>query len=125
MEGFARWLVRHPVVVLMGNLAVTVVLGFYASKIRIESTIESVLPAGDPEVSFYEQVRKTFGSDEVGVIGVQARDLFAAQTLGKIARVTDAVANLEGVERVLSITNAVDPAADVFEPPRLLPHIPP
>ena len=125
MEAFARWLVRHPLVSVVANLLVTAVLGFYASKIRIESTIESVLPAGDPEVNFYSEVRNTFGSDEVGVIGVQARDLFAAQTLAKIARVTDAVANLEGVERVLSITNAVDPAGDVFEPPRLLPNIPP
>jgi predicted RND superfamily exporter protein len=125
MQTFARWLTRHPLVPLAVNVVVTAVLGFYAAKIRIESTIESVLPAGDPEVSFYDEVRKTFGSDDVGVIGVQARDLFAAQTLGKIARVTDAVANVEGVERVLSITNAVDPAADVFEPPRLLPHIPP
>jgi predicted RND superfamily exporter protein len=125
MQTFARWLTRHPLVILAVNVVVTVVLGFYAAKIRIESTIESVLPAGDPEVSFYDEVRKTFGSDDVGVIGVQARDLFAARTLEKIARVTDAVANVEGVERVLSITNAVDPAADVFEPPRLLPHIPP
>ena len=70
-------------------------------------------------------VRATFGSDDVGVVGVQARDLFAAQTLEKIARVTDAIAKIDGVERVLSITNAVDPAADVFDPPRLLPHIPP
>ena len=31
----------------------------------------------------------------------------------------------DGVERVVSLTNAVDPAADVFDPPKLLPHIPP
>jgi predicted RND superfamily exporter protein len=125
MNGLARWLVRHPLLAVGGNLAVTVLLGFYASKIRIESSIESVLPAGDPEVGFYDEVRRTFGSDEVGVIGVQAQDLFAAPTLEKIARITDAVGALDGVERVVSITKAVDPAADVFDPPRLLPRIPP
>jgi len=122
MDALARWLVRHPVLVVVANLAITAVLGFYAARIRIESTIESVLPAGDPEVSFYDEVRATFGSDEVGVIGVQAQDLFAPQTLEKIAHITDAVAALDGVERVLSISNAVDPAADVFDPPRLLAH---
>ena len=125
MEAFARWLVRHPLFVVGGHLLATVVLGAYALHIRIESSIESILPAGDPEVSYYENVRTTFGSDDIGVIGVRSDDLFAATTLEKIARVTDAVSRVSGVERVLSITNAVDPATDVFEPPPLLPHLPP
>ena len=125
MEAFARWLVRHPLFIVGAHLLATVVLGAYALHIRIESSIESILPAGDPEVSYYESVRATFGSDDVGVIGVRAENLFAAATLEKVARVTDAVSRVAGVERVLSITNAVDPANDVFKPPPLLPHIPP
>ncbi len=125
MEAFARWLVRHPLLVVGAQLLATIGLGAYALHIRIESSLESVLPAGDPEVSYYENVRATFGSDDVGVIGVRADDLFATATLDTIARVTDAVSRVPGVERVLSVTNAVDPAADVFEPPPLLPHIPP
>ena len=125
MEAFARWLVRHPLFVVGAHLLATVVLGAYALHIRIESSIESILPAGDPEVTYYENVRATFGSDDVGVVGVRADDLFAAAALEKIARVTDAISRVPGVERVLSVTNAVDPANDVFEPPPLLPHIPP
>jgi predicted RND superfamily exporter protein len=125
MEAFARWLVHHPLLVVGAHVLGTVILGAYALHIRIESSIESILPAGDPEVTYYEHVRATFGSDDVGVIGIQADNLFAAATLEKIARVTDAVSRVAGVERVLSITNAVDPANDVFEPPPLLPHIPP
>jgi predicted RND superfamily exporter protein len=125
MEGFARWLVRHPLPVVGAHLLATIILGAYALHIRIESSIESILPAGDPDVSYYEKVRATFGSDDVGVVGVRADNLFATPTLEKIARVTDALSRIPGVERVLSITNAVDPAADVFEPPLLLPHIPP
>ena len=125
MDAFARWLVRHPLLVVGAHLLVTAVFGAYALHIRIESSIDSMLPSGDPEVSYYENVRATFGSDDVGVIGVRADDLFAGSTLEKIARVTDAVSRVPGVERVLSITNAVDPANDVFEPPPLLPHIPP
>ena len=53
------------------------------------------------------------------------RDIFAPATLTKIARVTDQLAAINGVERVLSLTNTVDPAADVFNPPPLLPNIPP
>src|SRR2546428_625204 len=84
-----------------------------------------MLPAGDPKVEYYAQTRAIFGSDDVAVVGVRARDIFAPSTIEKIARVTDEIAKVDGVEHVLSITNAVDPAADVLHPPRLLPGLPP
>src|SRR5881392_949291 len=69
MARFARWLVRYPVVFVAANLLVTAVLGVFALRIRIESSLESVLPAGDPEVEYYTRVRAPFGSDDVGVVG--------------------------------------------------------
>ena len=120
MQRFRVWLLRHPIICIVATLLLTALLGSYALRIRIDSSIENILPAGDPQVRFYDDVRRTFGGDDVGVIGVRANDLFAQATLEKIARITDAVAKLEGVERVLSLTNTVDPAADVFHPPPLL-----
>jgi uncharacterized protein len=125
MTAFARWLVRHPLLVVGLNLALTAWLGAYALHIRIENSLESLLPAGDPKVAYYERIRGIFGSDDVGVIGVRADDVFAPATIEKIARVTEAIRQIKGVEHVLSIANAVDPAADVVHPPRLLAHIPP
>ena len=52
MEAFARWLVRHPAWVVVANVLVTLGLGLYAVHVRIESTIESILPAGDPEIAY-------------------------------------------------------------------------
>src|SRR5436190_664780 len=125
MDAFARWLARHPLAVVLANLLVTAVLGFYGLQLRIESSLESMLPAGDPKVEYYAQTRAVFGSDDVAVVGVRARDIFAPSTIAKIARVTDEIAKVDGVEHVLSIANAVDPAADVLHPPRLLPRVPP
>src|SRR5438034_1701696 len=125
MDAFARWLTRHPLAVVVANLAVTAVLGLYALHIRIENSLESMLPAGDPKVAYYNTTRALFGSDDVGVIGVRADDVFAPSTIEKIARVTDALAKVPGVESVLSITNVVDPFANVGLTSRLLPHIPP
>src|SRR6266566_3919330 len=125
MEAFARWLARHAPAVVVANVAVTVVLGLYAFHIRIENSLESMLPAGDPKVAYYNATRALFGSDDVGVIGVRADDVFAPSTILKIARVTDALARVPGVESVLSITNVVDPFANVGLTSRLLPHIPP
>lgn len=125
MNAFARWLVRHPLTVLAANLAVTLALGLFAVDIRIESSLSSVLPSADPQIEYYAKVRETFGSDDVAVVGVRAENIFATPTLAKIARVTDTIAKLPGVQSVASITNAPDPAEDVINQPRLLPRIPP
>src|SRR5881392_3848767 len=84
MDAFARWLTRHPLAVVVANLAVTAVLGLYAVHIRIENSLESMLPAGDPKVAYYNATRALFGSDDVGVIGMRADDVFAPSTIVKI-----------------------------------------
>ncbi len=125
MNSLARRLVLHPRVVVLATVAVTMALGVFALRLRIESSLESVLPAGDPAVAYYEQVRRLFGSDDVGVVGVLSEDVFTPETLTHIAAVTDALTKIEGVDSVLSITNAKDVGADIVTPPPLLPRIPP
>src|SRR5215470_8687242 len=126
MSSFAHWLAVKPWIILASALLLTLGLGFYAWQIRIESSFESVQPRHDPDVTYYEQIRQTFGSDDVVVVGLRTDDLFAPATLEKIHRVTVALEKLEGVEEVLSLTNSPDFAANVFpRPPRLLPRVPP
>ena len=125
MRDLAQLLVRFPRSVVLLYVAATILLGLAARHVRIEGSIESILPRHDPAVEYYAQVREQFGSDDIAVVGVRAPDFFSVPTLTKIARVTERLAAIEGVERVLSITNTVDVAADVFNPPKLLPHIPP
>src|SRR4029453_7377805 len=125
MKRFAAWLGRHPRRVFAAILMTTVVLGVFAVQVRIENSLESVLPAGDPEVAFYDEVRRQFGSDDVGVVGMVGSDVFSPEALTKVAHVTAALAKLPGVQSVLSITNAKDVGAAVVNPPPLLPKIPP
>jgi hypothetical protein len=125
MDAYLRWLVRHPILVLAGTVLATLGLGYCALGLRVESALENVLPAGDPAIAYYDQVRATFGSDNVAVIGIKADDILDGSTLLKIKRVTEAVGRIDGVEAAISITNAPDPVEDVALPPRLLTRIPP
>jgi len=125
MRDPADLLIRFPRTIVVAYTVATLLLGLAARHVRVEGSIESVLPRNDPAVEYYAAVRDAFGSDDIAVVGVRAPDLFSVATLTKIARVTDRLAAIDGVERVLSLTNTVDPAADVFDPPKLLPNIPP
>src|SRR5262249_32734933 len=70
-------------------------------------------------------IRQAFGSDDIAVVGLRSDDLFTPETLTKVHRVTVALGKLDGVERVLSLTNSPDIAANAVDPPRLLPRVPP
>lgn len=125
MRGGADLVIAHSRTAVVVGLAMTVVLGLAARQVRIEASMGSLLRADDPGVRYYDEVRAAFGSDDIAVVGVRTTKLFDPGTLTVIARVTDQLAAIDGVERVLSLTNTVDPAADVFDPPPLLPDIPP
>ncbi|MFN8641058.1 MAG: hypothetical protein U0802_05125 [Candidatus Binatia bacterium] len=125
MGGGVDLVVRYPRTAVTVGLVATLLLGLVARHVRVEASMSSVLRADDPGVRYYDEVRAAFGSDDIAVVGVRAPDIFDPATLAKIARVTDQLAALPGVDRVLSLTNTVDPAADVFDPPPLLPRIPP
>ena len=127
MDRFARWLVRRPLPALIATALVTVVLGAYALHLRIESSLESVLPGRRsggrvlrPDVRATLRQRRRRRRRRA-----RRRPLRAGDAREDRARHRRARASIPGVERVLSITNAVDLAADVFNPPPLLPRIPP
>lgn len=89
-------------------LLVTGVLGEYALEIRLDSSVENLLPKNDPDTQYYADVRRVFGSDEIGVIGLIADDIYTPPVLQKIKRLTDEIARLPEVRKVISLTNAPD-----------------
>lgn len=66
----------------------------------------------DPARGFYEQVRETFGSDDLTVVVIEAPDVFTPETLGIVSRLSEALGRLEGVTRVDSLTTVDHIAAD-------------
>jgi predicted RND superfamily exporter protein/CRP-like cAMP-binding protein len=103
-----KWLLdlplRAPRATLAVMLAITAVLGFWARTIRVDSSIEELLPLHDPDRAYYEETVATFGNEEVIVIGVFADDVFAPATLRKIDTLSTRLAEIDGVHEVLSLT---------------------
>lgn len=124
MERLYLLVVNRPKTLLLLLFLLTCVFGVYAKDIRLDSSVESLLSQDNPDSQYYAEVRQLFGSDEVGVVGLLADNIYTADVLHKITRLTEALENIEGVQEVLSLANAVDPIADVVEPPLLVTQIP-
>src|SRR5437762_7449197 len=126
MDRFARFVLGHPWSILIGVLLLTGVLGFYAVRIRIDSSVEAMLPKGDPERQYYEEVRRLFGRDDVGVVAIVADSIYTPETLRKIDRLTAEIRKIPEVKNAIGLMNAIDPIAKVAgeEQELLIPAIP-
>ncbi len=124
MDAAYRAIIRFPWLVLAVVAVVTVVLGSGTSRLRVDSSVSTLLPRDDPGQALYAQVIERFGNDEIDIIGVLAPDVLSASTLEKIRTVTERAAKIDGVAYVISLTNVKDPIADVLNPPLLIPTIP-
>ena len=93
-----------PRLTLAVMLAVTVFFGLFAPSLKVDSAIENLLPVHDPEKLYYDAAKKTFGDEAITVIGVFGEDVFSPATLAKIDRLSAAVAEIDGVREVVSLT---------------------
>src|SRR6185295_12558007 len=105
MDPVYRAIVRSPWSVVVLVVVATVVLGAGALRLRVDSSVATLLPRHDPAKQFYDEIT-------------------APTTLEKIRALTTRAAAIEGVESVISLTNVRDPIADVLNPPLLIPETP-
>jgi len=124
VKRFNDLVVERPTLVILVAALISLFLGYYAAHFHVNSSVENLYDQNDPNKQYYEQVRRLFGSDDTGVIGLVADDVYTPATLEKIRRITSAVQKVDGVESVQSLTNVIDPITDVTNPPLLIDRIP-
>ncbi|MBI3302400.1 MAG: MMPL family transporter, partial [Deltaproteobacteria bacterium] len=125
MKQVHHLIVDRPKSVLVLILFLTGFFAYHALSIRLDGSVDSLLPKDDPEKQYYNEVRKLFGSDEIGIIGLVTDNVYTPQVLQKIKRLTEEIRQIPAVKSVVSLTNAQDIIASVAEEQALLvPEIP-
>lgn len=99
---------RRTVVVV---LLMTLVGLFGITRLREQEDILSFLPGQDPGVTLFRDVAARFGAMRVALIGVvppDGQELFSADMLGRLDRLSSDLKNTEGVDRVVSLSTMTD-----------------
>jgi predicted RND superfamily exporter protein/CRP-like cAMP-binding protein len=104
MKKLWRIPVQYPRATVLVLLAITAFFASFAARITVDSSIENLLPADDPGRRYYQALRDLFGSEEITVVGVFARDVFEPSTLAKIDILSRKLGGVEGVREVISLT---------------------
>ena len=113
-DSFSRLILLNRGWVAFGLVALTLLAsaGIYdpirgLPRIRIDPSLNEMLPADDPARRFYAELLERFGSDDVVVVSLRSEALFTPQGMASLSRVTRAIEQAEGVHHVEGLANAV------------------
>lgn len=84
------------------------------TRLKEEEDLLVFLPTTDPDVALFRDVARRFGGLRVALIGVETTaldDVFSPATMGRLKAATDAIKNVKGVDRVMSMTSVADVVA--------------
>src|SRR4029450_5543983 len=103
LRSYARFVVRHRLVVLVGVMIGTALLAAAATRLRIEIDADRQLPQDHPYIQTLNDVHRLFGDKNMVVIGLFPKDgrVFTPAFLAKVAEVTDRVRKLPGANPAL------------------------
>ncbi len=105
VDAWADACLGHRKTVLLLVAATTAVALAALPRIHFDHSLKSWFLDDDPALVRHERFLELFGSDEIVVAGLEARDVFAPDVLARIDRLTRAIEQAPHVEKVFSLTN--------------------
>lgn len=109
----AAFVIKFRVALLVLLLALTSVMGYFASKVELSYEFTNAIPTDNPKYIDYQAFRKQFGEDgNLMVIGVQTNDFFGKEFFTDYAKLVADLEKIEAVENVLSIPGAINLVKD-------------
>jgi len=105
----ARIILRYGYIWLTILLAVTVYLGWQASKVRLSYEFSRAIPTNNIKYKQYQDFRKKFGDDgNLLVIGIQTKNFFDQKFFNDYNLLENEIKKVKGVESIISVPSAVN-----------------
>ncbi len=105
----AKFVLENKFSLLFILLAVTVAMGFFASKISLSYEFAKAIPVDNPKYKDYLDFKEKFGDDgNLLVIGIQTDSFFRLENFLSYQELNASLKKVPYVEDVLSVSGAVD-----------------
>ena len=101
---YERIVLNHPVMVLIGILAVAGVFVMGARHFRLDASAETLVLEGDPDLRYSRDINARYGQGDLLLLTFRPHeDLFSASVLDTVGRLGDELREIENLESVLTI----------------------
>ena len=106
MKDFAGWLIEKRRVVFYVSLGIVLFFAFFTKDLKMDNSVSIWFLDDDPAFLAYKDFQDRFGNDDVVTLFFSAPGgIFSQENLSLIHRVSSALAGLDWVDRVLSLSH--------------------
>lgn len=106
LKGFARFIVRHRIPIIIVTIIITIFFGYFAKNVKISSNLMSLAPENQEELVALNRVLEKFGSSTFVMISVKSDDAYSLSTLTKIKNISEQIRKLPEVDEVIDPISA-------------------
>src|SRR6218665_3502917 len=112
-KSLAKFVLKNRVVLLIVLMLSTIVMGYYASKIKLSCEFARAIPTDNPKYRDYQDFKATFGDDgNTMVIGIVDKDFFTLNKFEAYKKLHNDVKAVAAVEDVVSVPGAINLVKD-------------
>lgn len=108
MLSFWPGMLRRSAWTIWATAILTLVFLFHLRNLQFDTSPSTLILPDSAETAYYQRIARIFGNDQIILLGVRGEQLLSMAELGRIRELTSTLEKLDGVKRVLSLTNAVD-----------------
>ncbi len=97
-------IIRLRAYLMLAIVLITVVMGYFATKVEMSYDLSRSVPANDPEMVFFTNFKKQFGEDgNVMAVGVKDSAIYQLKNFERFAELNNQIKTIPGINDVLSL----------------------
>lgn len=98
--------IRKPIVVLVFMLALVAACSIYIPKLNIDASPDSLMLESDPDLKYYREVHRHYGTDEYVIVGFKPnKAMLEPETIQFIEAISDQFKSINGISGVTALSN--------------------
>ncbi|HAN76298.1 MAG TPA: hypothetical protein DCQ31_00270, partial [Bacteroidales bacterium] len=105
MKKIAAFIVQFRIGIMVAVTVLTVAFAYQIPSLKINSDFVKSLPDDDPIAMQYKQIGKKYKGTDIGMIVLETENIYTAELIKNVQRVTDSLKLMPEIATVTSLTN--------------------
>ena len=100
----AQFIIKFRLALIGVILAITAVMGYYATKVEMSYDLNRTVPLDDPEMVFLQKFKAQFGEDgNIIAVGLRDSSIYKLENFNRFRELNKQIKTISGVNNVLSL----------------------
>ena len=108
MKKLAEGIIKLKWPIIIAVVVLTSFLGYQLKDIELDADVINSLPDDDITAVLYTDIGNKYGGNTMGMVIIQADNIFDTKVLEDIKQVTDTVKYIDGISMVTSLTDVIE-----------------